>query len=403
MARKKKQEKVEEAPSQEDRAAFMNSAFNKGKQKKLEWVLNAATGDFSRMDIGKISSGELKLDIVLGGGWEIGRTHMLVGKNQTAKSKTIAQTGSVFSWLKKPFLMIDYEGTSGKSFFELSGADLEYIDVARPYTAEQALDLAETAILSGKYAGVAIDSIASMSPKSEQDASHEDAQMAALAKLVSKFCRKVASHQNELILTGGVPATLFLVNVPRIIMNNQWDFTMPGGERQREEASTIVFYQRRSDIKTGSSKETEEVWGYEVQVKGIKNKCGPALKTATLGVITDAFDGHVRSSFYHADSIFQLAKNLNVIEQSGAWYAIPELEIKVQGQSKINEMIMADEAVGRYLVDKIVEAVPLPLAFDYDYVIKSQCRGGEDDAIATILGESEDSKAEVSEAGEEGG
>lgn len=350
-----------------DQAAFHATAQKKWK---LPVVQRMTDQDFIQSSTEYFSSGELGIDIALGGGWARGRIHKIQGRWSAGKSGIIASAVAVETRIHKGrVLLVDYEGTWTKEWLLYKGANIALIDHARPASAEMALDIAEGAVASGVYSLVVLDSVASMSPKAEQDGSHDDYQQGLLARLVGKFVRKLDSRLNQAYMAGEKCPTFFLVNQVRKNLHDKFnpEFT-PGGTQQDNHSSTIVDLFRKSNFWRGEVKDLpadqRDYVGWWTVLTVVKNKISAPLKETTVGILHEAYNGHGPHAFYHGQTLLQYGLKLGAIEQAGAWYSVPGTSFKVQGSVGMKEAIMSDDDLRGAIITIVKESLPhISIAF----------------------------------------
>ncbi len=327
-------------------------------------IFRMADDDFVQRPLDRFSSGELGLDIALGGGWVRGRIHKVEGRWSSGKSHIVASAiAEETARHKNDVLLVDYEGTWTPRWLLAKGADINRVFGIRPTTAEMALDVIEAAVESGEYSTIVLDSVAAMSPDDEMEGSHEDWQRGLLARLVSKFCRKLESRINAHHMgnTGSIP-TVFLVNQVRKVIDSHipQEFT-PGGSQQDNTATTIVSLWRNGDIWEGENDATpydqRNFVGFWSKATVRKNKVSPPMKSTLFGVLNEDYLGTYRYNFFHADTLMRLGIRAGLIEQAGAWYEIKGYP-KMNGKIAVREAIAHDDGIKEVLVVGIKRHLP---------------------------------------------
>lgn len=116
---------------------------------------------------GYISTGNIALDWILGGGLPRGRTTELYGPSQSGKTTTAVMAAAECQKLGLPVLYLDYEQALDTTYLNALGVDTEDRKLFLPYPAsslEAGSDLATKAINTGKIGLVIFDSVAAMTP-----------------------------------------------------------------------------------------------------------------------------------------------------------------------------------------------------------------------------------------------
>src|SRR5690606_6459588 len=86
---------------------------------------------------------------------------------------------------------IDAEHAFDRQYAEALGVDMNSLIISQPDNGEQALEVADTLISTGKIAFVVIDSVAALTPKAEIEGEMGDSKMGLHARLMSQACRKL--------------------------------------------------------------------------------------------------------------------------------------------------------------------------------------------------------------------
>lgn len=201
-----------------------------------------------KVQIPRLSTGSLMLDLATNGGIPISRVTNIYGEASTGKSTLsyilVAQAQQhCFNCFKRkphcqckefiPFkaIYIDVEGGFSPTMAKAVGVDLDSLDLMQPYYAEQVIDSITELIDKAGYNFVVLDSIAQMTPLKELESSAEDAKVGLLARLVNEFLRKLQSMLNKKI--GFQKPTVILVNQIRETLDLYGEgITRPGGKGQ---------------------------------------------------------------------------------------------------------------------------------------------------------------------------
>jgi len=179
------------------------------------------------------SSGSLRLDISLGGGWTIGRFHTIFGPPSSAKTATtlkgiaMAQKccSSCFVPLEvcvcgkqKPSVtaLISTENDFEKRWARTLGVDVDALVFCEPTHGEMGLDVAEALIRSGSLDLLVIDSLALLVPTTVIEESSGKDHMAVQARLLSKGTQKIAMAFRGCYAEFGRYPTVLVTNHTRV-------------------------------------------------------------------------------------------------------------------------------------------------------------------------------------------
>lgn len=184
------------------------------------------------MKLVRIPTGSLTLDCEIGGGYPRGRLTVIAGPESSGKSflayKAIAEAQRMYP--DQECWWIDQEGCFENEWASNFGIDLDRLNVVRPATAEQALDITTVLLDRDDIPMVVYDSIAASAPSAEVEGSIEDFTMGLMARQNNKFFRKAQSAFNRGSLTEqNLKPALLMINQLRDTMDKYKPETMPGG------------------------------------------------------------------------------------------------------------------------------------------------------------------------------
>jgi len=155
-------------------------------------------GDAHKMTIDAIPTGSLSLDLALGvGGIPRGRITEIYGPESSGKTTICQHIVAEVQKLGGTAAYIDMEHALDPVYAAKCGVDVENLLISQPDTGEQALEITETLVRSGAVDLVVIDSVAALVPRSEIEGDMGDAQMGAMARLMSQALRKLSGAINQ--------------------------------------------------------------------------------------------------------------------------------------------------------------------------------------------------------------
>jgi recombination protein RecA len=266
------------------------------------------------------STGSLGVDIITGGGWGKGRMVEIYGPESSGKTTLCIHTmiQAQIDSPDKKVAFIDAEHAFDRTYAEHLGLDMSQVIISQPDSGEQALEIAEALIASGKISVCVIDSVAALTPRAEIEGEMGDSKMGLHARLMSQACRK---------LTGVVSKTntvLLWTNQIRMKIGVMFGSpeTVPGGEALKFYAST------RIDIRKSKGDEDKDgnVINSHVKVKTIKNKLAPPFQVTKFDIVFG--EGIDRAS-----EILAIGEDIGIIEKKGSWFNYGETKL---GQGGIN-------------------------------------------------------------------
>ena len=223
-------------------------------------------------------------------------------------------------------------------------------------------------VRSGAVDIIIVDSVAALVPKAEIDGEMGDVQVGLQARLMSKALRKltaVISKSNCIVI---------FINQLREKVG-----VMFGNPETTTGGRALKFYSSvRLDVRrTESIKQSGEVIGNRTRIKVVKNKIAPPFKEAE-------FDIMFGKGISRAGDILDVAANLDLVQKSGAWYAIDGEKIG-QGRENAKQFLEEHADVLNSLDQKIRAHYGLGEAIDSagaskDEKKSDEAAGGEDQA-----------------------
>jgi recombination protein RecA len=216
---------------------------------------------------------------------------------------------------------------------------MNQVIISQPDNGEQALEIAEALIASGKISVCVIDSVAALTPKAEIEGEMGDSKMGLHARLMSQACRK---------LTGIVSKTntvLLFTNQIRMKIGVMFGSpeTVPGGEALKFYASTRIDMRKSK----GDTDSEGHVINSKVKAKTIKNKLAPPFQVTEFDIIFG--EGIDRTS-----EILAIGENIGIIKKTGSWYNYGDTKLG-QGGANVKQLLKDNPELAEELEQKIRE------------------------------------------------
>ncbi len=350
----RKSESAPQSPLDEGRRAMLDKALGDIVKRYGDGSI-MRLGEAHKMMIEAIPTGSLSLDLALGvGGIPRGRITEIFGPESSGKT-TICQhivaeaqkQGGVCAY-------VDMEHALDPSYAAKCGVDIDNLLVSQPDTGEQALEITETLVRSGAVDVVVIDSVAALVPRSEIEGDMGDAQMGAMARLMSQALRKLSGAINQ--TKTAVIFTNQLRQKIGVMFGNPE--TTTGGNALKFYASVRLDVRRIQSIKIGA-----EIVGNRTRVRVVKNKVAPPFRTAE-------FDIMYNEGISKVGDLIDLATQLGIIEKRGSFFSYGDIRIG-QGRENAKEFLrqnpdLADEIETVIRQRAMGGEVPLPLSASED-------------------------------------
>ena len=281
----------------------------------------------------RVSTGSFALDVATGGGFPQGIVIELFGEESTGKSLVALKTIIDAQAQGRKCFYIDLEGSISMEWAVKVGVDPELLFIARPNTAEQALDMVNDLVGSGEAGAIVVDSVAALVPVVETENDLEKQQMGTAAKLMSKHLRGLTATLQPCDLTDKDaynPCIVMYINQTREKIGVMYGspLTTPGGKALRF-YSAIRVHLKKGEVYRDKKK---QIIGQEIKFVIKKNK------THTPGQV-GTFDFYYDGVIDNEASVVQYAIVYGLIRQGGAWFYLGEgeKEEKFQGKESLIE------------------------------------------------------------------
>ena len=312
----------------------INKQFGPGALMKL--------GDATKMEVDKISTGSIAIDLALGiGGLPKGRVCEIYGPESSGKTTFCL---SIIAEAQKQggnAVFIDVEHALDPKYAKIVGVDLENLMVSQPECGEDALNITETLIRSGAIDIIVVDSVAALVSKNELDGQMGDSTVGLQARMMSQAMRR---------LTGAINKTQCVVLFTNQIREKIGVMfgspeTQPGGRALKFFSSVRMDIRRIGQIKETSGK----VIGNRTRLKVVKNKVAPPF--------TDCeFDIMYNEGISHSGSLVDLGVEHKILEKKGSWISFKG-EMVGQGREAAKQAIINDPKLGEELTGLILDKV----------------------------------------------
>ncbi len=266
-------------------------------------------GEAPKVDIDVIPSGSIGLDWALGvGGYPRGRIIEVFGPESSGK--TTLTLHAIAEAQKKGGIcaFIDAEHALDPEYAKKIGVNISNLLVSQPDTGEQALEIVESLVRSGKIDIIVVDSVAALTPKDEIEGEMGSSQMGKQARLMSQALRKLTA------ITAKSKTLIIFINQIRMQIGVMFGNpeTTTGGKALKFYTSIRMDIRRIAQIKKG-----EEVVGGRHRIKVVKNKVAAPFRSTE-------FDLLYNEGISREGELIALGEKLGVIHKSGSAYSYGE-------------------------------------------------------------------------------
>ncbi len=305
-AKNSKKDEVREASNSgelESTLKAIQTKFGEGAIMKL--------GDSPKVDVNVIPTGSLGLDMALGvGGIPRGRIIEIFGPESSGK--TTLSLHIVAEAQKKGGICayIDAEHAMDPEYTAKLGVSTKELLISQPDNGEQALEIVESLVRTGKIDVIVVDSVAALTPRDEIEGDMGAHHVGKQARLMSQALRKLTA------LVARSKTVVIFINQIRMQIGVMFGNpeTTPGGKALKFYTSIRIDIRRIAQIKKG-----EDVVGSRTRVKIVKNKVAAPFKQTEFDIIYG-------EGISHEGELLALGEKLAIVEKSGASYSYKNKE-----------------------------------------------------------------------------
>lgn len=288
------------------------------------------------LEVDVIPTGVSVVDNAIGvGGIPRGRITEVFGNEGCGKTSMCLHTIAQAQKMGLNAMFIDAEHALSPERMKSLGVDTSKLVISQPDSGEEALNIAEMAIRSGKFAIVVIDSVAALTPMVEIEKDMGDSVMGVHARLMSQAMRKLTSP------TSKYNVALMFTNQTRAKIGGY------GAQTTTTGGNALKFYASlRLEMKyTGKIENTkgERISGkYKCTV--VKNKMAVPFKVAEFEINSYGLDD--------TTALIDTLEKALVITKGGSWYRYEEENI-ANGKQAMVSLLHSDQELRAKLVEAL--------------------------------------------------
>lgn len=262
-------------------------------------------GDKPKVGVDAISTGSIGLDAALGvGGLPRGRIIEIFGPESSGKTTLSLHVIAEAQKLGGISAFIDAEHAMDPEYAKRLGVKVDELLISQPDTGEQALEIADSLVRSGKLDVIVIDSVAALTPKDEIEGDMGAYHVGKQARLMSQALRKLTA-----IVAKSKTIVIFINQIRMqigVMFGNPE--TTPGGKALKFYTSVRLDIRRIAQIKKG-----DEIMGGRTRVKVVKNKVAAPFKQTE-------FDLMYNEGISREGEMIALGEKFGLIQKSGSTY-----------------------------------------------------------------------------------
>ncbi len=294
-------------------------------------------GEKPRVNIDAIPTGSIGLDASLGvGGVPRGRIIEIFGPESSGKTTLTLHIVAEAQKRGGICAFIDAEHSMDPEYAKRLGVRIDELLISQPDNGEQALEIVESLVRSGRMDVVVIDSVAALTPRDEIEGEMGAQHMGKQARLMSQALRKLTA-----IVARSKTVVIFINQIRMqigVMFGNPE--TTPGGKALKFYTSVRLDIRRIAQIKKG-----EEIVGGRVRVKVVKNKVAAPFKQTE-------FDLMYNEGISREGEIIALGEKMGLISKSGTSYNYGETKLG-RGYDATRQFLKENTALSEEILGKI--------------------------------------------------
>ncbi len=294
-------------------------------------------GEKPKVNVNAIPTGSIGLDAALGiGGVPRGRIIEIYGPESSGKTTLALHIVAEAQKRGGICAYIDAEHAMDPDYSKKLGVNIDDLLISQPDAGEQALEIVDSLIRTGKMDVVVIDSVAALTPRAEIEGDMGAHHMGAQARLMSQALRKLTA------IVAKSKTTVIFINQIRMQIGVMFGNpeTTTGGKALKFYASVRLDIRRIAQIKKG-----EEIMGGRVRVKVVKNKVAAPFKQTE-------FDLMYNEGISQEGEIIALGEKMNLLSKSGSSYSYGDVKLG-RGYDATRQFLKENETVRNEILGKI--------------------------------------------------
>lgn len=294
-------------------------------------------GEKQHVDVNVIPTGSIGLDAALGvGGVPRGRIIEIFGPESSGKTTLALHIISEAQKMGGVCAYIDAEHAMDPEYSKKLGVKIDELLISQPDNGEQALEIVDSLVRSGKIDVIVVDSVAALTPKDEIEGDMGATHVGKQARLMSQALRKLTA-----IVAKSKTVVIFINQIRMqigVMFGNPE--TTPGGKALKFYTSVRLDIRRIAQIKKG-----EEVMGGRVRVKVVKNKVAAPFRQTE-------FDLMYNEGISREGEIIALGEKMGIIQKSGTAYKFGDSSLG-RGYDATRQTLKEDKKLSETILKEI--------------------------------------------------
>ncbi len=296
-------------------------------------------GEKPRVNIDSISTGSIGLDVALGvGGLPQGRIVEIFGPESSGKTTLALHVVAEAQKKGGICAFIDAEHAMDPEYAKKLGVNTDELLISQPDNGEQALEITEGLVRSGKIDVIVVDSVAALTPKDEIEGDMGAHHVGKQARLMSQALRKLTS------IVAKSKTIIIFINQIRMQIGVTFGNpeTTPGGKALKFYTSVRIDIRRIAQIK-----KAEEVVGSRIRAKVVKNKVAAPFRQTE-------FDLMYNEGISREGEIIALGEKHGIITKSGTSYSYGDEKLG-RGYDATRQFLRANTKIANEILKNILK------------------------------------------------
>lgn len=307
--------------------------------------------------MGRLTTGSISLDVILGGGWPVNQWHEVIGEASNGKTAIALKTIAANQKKDPKFTTVWVAAEQWvPEYATMCGVDASRVYVVSTNVMEEAYEAVVKIVETKDVDCIVIDSLPALVPTSEDEKEMDESTVGRGALLTNKFFRKIGKASKRSLVDVERPFIGLIINQWRSKIGVMYGDprTTPGGLGKDYSYFTRIEVKRDEWIEAGTGQEKHRV-GQTIKVRTIKNKSAPPSQTAFMDFYF-ADGGQVAKGEYDfAKEIVAMGILNKVITRAGAYYRYGDRQWQGADAmlSSIREEVELRETFERDVLDSI--------------------------------------------------
>lgn len=234
-------------------------------------------GDRPQVRVDAIPTGSIGIDWALGiGGIPSGRIIEIFGPESSGKTTLSLHVIAEAQKRGGICAFIDAEHALDPEYAQKIGVNIHDLLISQPDNGEQALEIVESLVRTGKIAVIVVDSVAALTPRDEIEGDMGAQHVGKQARLMSQALRKLTAILSK------TKTSIIFINQIRMQIGVMFGNpeTTPGGKALKFYTSVRIDIRRIAQIKKG-----DEVMGGRHRAKIVKNKVAAPFRQSEFDLM----------------------------------------------------------------------------------------------------------------------